>query len=209
MVRLVKDRLKRSGSIRRKSNKYQKGFSLLELVVGMAIIGILASVAVPALFRQVPQFKRDEFLTNLNTIVREASIRSLETGNPHKVGFNLSEGTIKMEEQTSKVDGSGDYIFKPAQVRFAKIGDVIPDAYDIKQFFVQGVDEIGTHSGSDTIEDIWFFVIPEGLAQEVVLNILDTSDVDMDTGGVQMSLVLNPFTVQFRIYNEFQQPSSS
>lgn len=183
------------------------GFSFLELIVGLALIGIVMSVAVPAFYRQVPHLKREAFLTSLNAIAREAWIRSLETGHAHKIVFNIPKKTIVIEEKKDETDRDGSALFEKVIPRFAVTGEVIPDAYEIKQFFVEGVDEMSTHSAGNIMNDIWFFVIPEGMAQEVIINILDTSQVDIDTGGVQMGLVLNPFRVQFELMNEFQQPT--
>ena len=52
---------------------------------------------------------------------------------------------------------------------------------------------------------VWFYIIPEGMTQDVVLNFIDTNDA-YDGHPRQVGLVLNPFTAQFKEYDEFQKP---
>ena len=57
--------------------------------------------------------------------------------------------------------------------------------------------------GRQTTE-LWFFIVPEGLAQDVVINLLDMRDKDRGKAK-QVGLVLNPFAAQFKSYDSFQK----
>ncbi|HEX3760289.1 MAG TPA: prepilin-type N-terminal cleavage/methylation domain-containing protein [Kofleriaceae bacterium] len=53
-------------------NKTQRGFTLIELMIVVAIIGILATVAIPAFMDYVKRSKRSEAVLQLNKIGKNA-----------------------------------------------------------------------------------------------------------------------------------------
>lgn len=59
--------------------KNNKGFTLVELLVVIAIIGILAMVAVPALFRNIEKAKIADLLADINAIKSSALVYYAET----------------------------------------------------------------------------------------------------------------------------------
>ena len=80
-----------------------------------------------------------------------------------------------------------------------------PKIWEIKNFFIKGRDELSTTTSHAT-DTLWFYITPEGVAQEVIINMLDTNDTGANNNPAQASAVLNPFTLQFTLYDEFQQP---
>ena len=186
----------------------QSGFSLLELMIVLTIIGIAGMVVAPSFRNRVPGYQRTEFVDKLNTIVHQASVSALETGHVHKVTFNLDKRTISLHEKTELVDGDGKEIFNPVILHSAWHGYAWPEYFSFKQFFVQGIDEIAQHMAGNILEDIWFFIVPEGMAQEVIINILDTRDTVRSLDGHELSLVLNPLRVHFEEYEQFRSPSA-
>lgn len=186
----------------------QRGFSFLELVLVISILGILGYVVAPNFFRRGPLYERKAFVATLNVIARQAWVHALESGAVHKITFNLVQRTINLEQKTDATDHEGTPVFKPIILNNVPQNYQWPEHFEIQQFFVQGVDEIAQHGASRTMEDIWFFVVPEGMAQEVIMNVVDVKDTYHDSNGKQMSLVLNPFSVQFKQYEEFKNPSS-
>lgn len=186
-------------------NKNRPGFSLTELVFAMAIVGLMVAIAIPNLFKRKPLYEQKAFVTSLNAFMAEAWQRGLTTQKIQKIVFDIPQRRVLLEQETNQQDPQGGVQFAPVVVQYAPAAPSWPEAFEIQQFFVQGADELS--SSTRTTNAVWFFVLPGGLAQEVIINMVDTtSQTDLDEGK-KVGLVLNPFTVQFKTYDEFQSPA--
>lgn len=186
-------------------NKNNPGFSLIELVFVMAILGLLASVAIPNLFKRRPLYEQKAFVTSLNALMAEAWQRGLVTQKIQKVVFDIPERKVFLEQETNETDGQGGRVFAPVVVEYAPKAPSWPPSFEIQQFFVQGADELS--SSTRTTNSVWFFILPGGLAQEIIVNMVDTKHQTDHDEGRKIGLVLNPFTAQFKTYDEFQSPA--
>ncbi|MCF7900021.1 type II secretion system GspH family protein [Candidatus Babeliales bacterium] len=187
-------------------NNIVSGFSLIEIILSIALLGIIAMIVVPNFSGRVPLYQRKEFISTLNAVVRRAWVKTIESAHPHKIVFNLNQRTLKIQERTQQQDAAGKFIFKDIHAQYIKSGFVWDERYKIENFYVEGVDEVGRHATGSQLEDIWFFIVPEGLAQEAIINILDTQDATDGNEGRQIGLVLNPFSVEFEVYDDYQRP---
>lgn len=184
------------------------GVALLQLVIGMAMLAVIGIKVAPNFLGRVPLYEQQKFISVLNSFARQSWIGALETGNVYKVLFNLKKRTVRLEEKTAEFDTDGTAIFKQVLLDSTTQQYEWPEQFEVKQFFIEGVDEIAEHSAGNTMEDLWFFVMPEGIAQETIINIIDTKDTHYDSEGQKISLVLNPFKVQFETYEEFVTPTT-
>lgn len=188
--------------------KPKPGFGLLEILIAFAILGALASIAVPNYMSQQASYERKKFVTSLNALMSELFQQALISEKIERVKFDFKKRSITMEQEDDHYDEDGNKIFKPVLLHYVDAKYRWPETFEFKQFFVKRQDEIavrGTHGDTD---EVWFYVMPSGMAQEVIINILDTQDEAVHKDGTEMSLVLNPFTLQFREYHDFQIPSS-
>jgi prepilin-type N-terminal cleavage/methylation domain-containing protein len=186
-------------------NKNRPGFSIVELVFAMVIMGLMLAVAIPNLFQRKPFYEQKAFVTALNAFMAEAWQRGLMTQKLQKIVFDLPQRKVFLEQETNQPDPQGGVQFAPVVVQYAPVAPSWPEAFEIQQFFIQGADEL--LSRTSTKHTIWFFVLPGGLAQEVVINMVDTRTQSDRNEGKKIGLVLNPFTVQFKTYDEFQTPA--
>jgi prepilin-type N-terminal cleavage/methylation domain-containing protein len=68
--------------------KKKAGFSLMELVVVIAIMGILIGLAVPSLMQQVPRSRLNTESQRMGTFLRQARLKAANTQKPIRVAIN-------------------------------------------------------------------------------------------------------------------------
>ena len=47
-----------------------------------------------------------------------------------------------------------------------------PENFEVREFFIEGLNEM---KGGKKVDKMWIFVTPEGLAQEVIINVIDVT----------------------------------
>jgi prepilin-type N-terminal cleavage/methylation domain-containing protein len=182
------------------------GFSLIEIVVAILIIAMVATIVVPNLQRQLPYYERQKFITSLNTLTRLAWNNALASGKINRVVIDSVKKSawveVAKEEKENKKDD-----FVPLQESYLKTREDFADTLEIKNMYIEGEDQITKHGGGkkQSLES-WFFIMPSGVAQTVILNIWDQRNRSADEKPREFSLVLNPFTGQFKEYDNFQKP---
>jgi prepilin-type N-terminal cleavage/methylation domain-containing protein len=176
-----------------------KGFTLLEVLVVIFLIGLMTTLFFVNIRTLSPIDERTEFFTRLNSLVQFAWNNALTSNKVHKVVFDLDSNQVYLEEQ----ENSGSY--KP--VTGAYINPIIewPENLEIQQAFIEhNQDEL---AGLGQVKrKVWFFIMPDGIAQAVTINGLDYATLETQGKATQFSLVLNPFSAQFTSYDSFQQP---
>ncbi len=181
------------------------GFSFVEIIVAILILGITLSVAVPSLLKKEPKQQRQLFVQELNRFLEQASHQGIVTGIIQKITFDTNKRELTVMAEKYAVHDKQE---KEEQQKNEPTHRMAwPDNLDVEQFFIQGVDEFSARNSGKTTNEIWFYLIPDAMAQEVIINGRDIKDVR--AGGEQKtwSFVLNPFTLRFKIYEEFQSPS--
>lgn len=197
----------------------KSGFSLIELAIVIAIMGIAALAIVPTM-RSPKSVSPKEFVAKLNTLMQAAWQQALMTNNVQKVFFDFTKKKITLQELArSKIDDKIDEQkkFVPVTSTYLISELSIPAGYNFNNFYIEKKDEMRAGERKTA----WFFVVPEGLAQEVIINGSDRGDAEttsgvathgvetrgVETRGVErFSFVLNPFSAQFTYYDKFQTP---
>lgn len=173
-------------------------------MVVIAIIGIISAVVVPNIGQFLPRYNREQVISRLNALVQLGWQRALSSHKLHRVTFDMAKHRVTLEGETpQKKDGQA--VFAPLGTSLLASGFEWPRELEIKQFFIEGFDEMSRFAGNRKTAEIWFYIIPNGLTQEVIINITDTAQ----TGGKtprQIGLVLNPFRAEFEVHDAFAKP---
>ena len=178
------------------------GFTLLELLVVLLILGILGSVIVPNLTQRTPRYEREQFIAGLNALMQSGLSQTVSTHTLHQIHVDMTKREISLRKQTDEQTKGGEPVFKPISGAYARVMQEIPEQLVFKQFSIEGINEM--KSGRGGTKELWFFLVPEGLTQHVTINMIDTEDT-LDGKPRPVGLVLNPFTAQFKVYDVFQK----
>lgn len=188
--------------------KNKPGFTFFELIIVLAIMAVMATFVVPNFKRLWPGYQKKQFTDYMNALMQITWHNAIVTHKLHKINFDIEKRKVWVEQQSGKeLTATGETPFSKMNSPYMKtIYEWPMDTFEFKNFFIGKRDEISlTLRG--TKGKIWFFVTPDGLAQPVILNILDLKEAPQGgQKGTEFSLVLNPFSVQFKEYDTFQKP---
>ena len=190
-------RQKNNGSV---SGTYKKGFTLIEILIAIAFIGLMATVVVPNLGRRKPKEERKAFIAKLNSLVQLSWQNAILTGKLQRVLFDFTNQRVTLEQST---DTKG-HKFAPLKRSYLQTEIAWPQRYQVKNFFIEGFDEATRFVGKKTGQT-WFYIVPDGLTQRVTINLLDTADKGADRRPAKVGLVLNPFNARFNVYDTFKK----
>lgn len=178
------------------------GFSLLELLIVVAIVSLLTALLVPQFTSMQPAYIRKQFVSKINALVQFGLQQAVITKKVHRILFDIKkrEAQLQVESEKSTLEKID---FEPIKSAYIATNMVWPDSIVIKQLFIEGFDEMKRFTGGKT-HTVWFYIIPDGMAQAVVINFVDKEQL-IDGKPKPVGLVLNPFTVQFKVHHAFQK----
>ena len=82
----------------KKSNRILEGFTLVEILIVVVIIGILATVAIPTYFKYVERGYASDAKVQIKNILQNAELYRQETGQwPTDVETMIAEGYIELK----------------------------------------------------------------------------------------------------------------
>src|ERR1700733_521982 len=181
----------------------KQGFTLIEILIAIAIMGIMIAVVVPNFRRLFPAREREQFVSNLSALTRYAWQHALIERKNHKVVFYFTAKKIWVEMATGTLK-NGQPEFAPIKGAYITTSLAIPKSIEIKNFIIEGYDEISRYGGSSKAAQSWFFITPDGLTQTVTINFVSNKETSAGKPR-QFGLVLNPFNAQFKVYDSFQK----
>lgn len=182
---------------------FKSGFGLLEIMVAITLIALLATVVVPNLSPKNAAQERKTFIAQLNALTRLAVTQAHATRKIHRVYIDFKQQLAHVEVQADKKDAKGDTLYQTISAPYLDNKIAWPKRYAVREYFVEGIDELA--SGNKRINEVWFYVIPNGRTQHIVINMIDMQDKKRGK-PVAVGLVLNPFSAQFEVYDSFQKP---
>ena len=182
------------------------GFSLLEIVVAIALLALLMSIGIPALNKFRPGYDRKAFISTLSALVQRTWQDAQVTHKTHRIRFDINHRTVIAEREIGKND-MGELQYQEVSSQYMPSRITWPEHIQIKDVFIDGIDQMHKPGMPGfKIEEVWFYVYQDGSLQEVIINMFDTTDASQAEAGTRLGLVLSPFTAKFTAYDTFQQP---
>lgn len=163
-------------------------------MIVLAVLGLLASVALPYLRTTSPKKERAQVVTSINRLLQRAWRGAIAKQKNYEVHVDVEKKVMWLSAETDKRDSTTE-----------RVELKLPRTFEIKNFYIGDKDEMRGHGGRATTE-MWFYVSKEGIAQRVIMNVLDRNDARANRAGKQVGLVLNPFIVQFKEHDAFKNP---
>ena len=153
----------------------------------------MGSVLAPRLAPRTARAERENFVSQLNSVLRAALTQAVITQTLHQIYWNLESRVIEIRKHTGAYDHVGDPICKSVLIPYGAQNVTIPERFIVKQFSIEGINEL---AGSRSVKEVWFYIVPDGIAQPVTVVFIDTHE-DVTDAEKKLTLVLNPFTVQY------------
>jgi prepilin-type N-terminal cleavage/methylation domain-containing protein len=183
----------------------KSGFTFIELVIVIALIGVMAIIVLPNFRSDNLAQARQEQVDKLNLLLSTAQYNAITSGKINRVVLDLKLSKFNLEELSAQKDNLGQDQYISLRLDYNDTSLAWDQNLKIKDVYINNQnsllsDEIGSAK-------IWFYIVPDGNSQSVVINFTDMAENEKFNELTQYSLVLNPFTVQFKLYDVFQTPN--
>ncbi|MGA9530673.1 MAG: prepilin-type N-terminal cleavage/methylation domain-containing protein [Candidatus Babeliales bacterium] len=184
-----------------KSNK--QGFGLIEILVTLTLVVLLSTMLVPRI-RITRKHEQKHLVAQLEALTQFARRNALITGLYHKITFDLEAKTIYLTQQKKVSPPEEEPTFQAVRRSFITTSITLPPHINVAQFYIDDKDEIKQYESLQAAQKLWFFISPQGVTQNVLINFYENTQQAQKDNVNQCSLIINPFSGTWKLYDFFQ-----
>lgn len=184
-------------------NIAQRAFTLIEILVVLLLIGVVATVIMPRLFRRAPHLEWKTVLDDMNNLAFFARQEAIANQKVYRLTFKTNRSapdTIVVEQEYDDPEKPGHKLYKI----------VVPHYFQGQQTDYQFAPQIklkAVYSGKqDMLEEqrgvAYCYIVPDGLAQQVLIQLVKKIETVEFFGSFKML----PFLGKFEFYDQLIKP---
>ena len=160
----------------------------------------MTSFVIPKLFTSRPGMTKKRFFSEFSTLLANTQFQAILNKKVHQVFFDFNHHQIIIKQYNPQINEKNKHSqFEPVPKNLFDSQIKLPQDFIIRNFFIEKTDEI---KSGIKIDDAWFYIMPDGSSQPVIINI----DDDSDGLEAKFSISINPFYSQATLHDIFQKP---
>ena len=180
--------------------KASKAFTIIEMLVAIALIGVIAAVILPMLFRRAPGADWKTIGRELNNLVAFTRQEAIANQKTHRLVFQRRPNeadSVRIEEELPNPEKPGQLMYKPAKSEYFSTTYKLPSTVKIKTVYMGRQEMFEEKRGV-----AYCYVIHDGLVQDVLVHLVRR----IDNNEIVASYKMNPFLGRFEFYDGVLKP---
>ena len=130
---------------------HSRGYSLTEMLVVVAIIGVMSLVSVPAFMRFYWSNKMKTSLRQFTTEVRSARQRAITQNRPTMLSYDIGTTSRQFQTYEGTVQADGSIVWAPLSNRMATMDDIIYFGRPVDCIFGNDIEMADTTGWNDIV----------------------------------------------------------
>ena len=177
------------------------GFTMIELMVVIVLIGMIATMAMPRLFRRPPSLDWSAIADGINNLVFFARQEAISNQKIYRLTFQSSNKKepqyVVVEEEAVDPEDAKKLIYKQVYSPYFNTRHDLAEPVKMVSFY-QGKNEFFAENKGRG----YCYVIPDGLVQDVVIHLIRLYEGQESKASLKMM----PFTGKFELFDGHIKP---
>ena len=179
----------------------RSGFTLLEILLVMVVIGVVATMTLPRLFRKKPQAKWETVLDEVNNLVSYARQEAISNQNIYRLHFQTTRAggyRVQVEVESDDPEKPTQKLYTPTKSYYFNPQYTFPKSITIQAVYHGREEQL-----SQNRQHAYCYVIPDGLVQEILIHLVRKEEDEKES---KVSFQMAPFFGKFELHTGLIRP---